>query len=452
MNITGAFFEGMNVKSLQLKDASISDGNGFKDTFSKVSSNTREPVENKIKAPKEANNQRPREDVQNKSSEDDTQRDKIQKPEVKEDTAKKEVSSKETKETKEPEVIKPALTEEKPDLNAEILALICAQLNIEPEKLQDMLKELNIEPSELLEGGNMNKLIQKVFDVNNSVELLKIPDIEKIIKNLEEEILKLSKDTVNIPIESVESAKTETVKAISIQPPKEANLSVSSSNEEIGLTDTDSSNTTAVTAETVKTVKAPSSEKNQDQPAMDLSRDSGDALLENTLEINIHGITTDFKAVTNNQIKAEAVKNVNPQEVITQIVDKIKIDVKANSSEVRMTIKPESLGEVSLKVATENGIITAQFIAESQRVKEIIESNFNQLKDALNQQGINISQMSVSVSQGDKEKHMQQFQQEKSKSQMRINAILNGIEQEGQMIPEEIDTRKIYQNKVEYVI
>lgn len=451
MNITGAFFEGLNVKSLQIKDASLSDGSGFKDTFSKVSSNVKEPVKSKPKALNDMNNQKPRENIQNNPSEDSSQKDKIQKPEITAGKAEKEVSGKETKETKAPEAAKPVSAEENPDLNKDILSLICAQLNIEPEKLQVMLEQLHIEPSALLEDGNMNLLIQGVFDVKNSVELLKIPDIEKIIKSLEEEILNISKASVSISPEAVETVKTEAVTAMYSQSAKGADISLNTGNEDINLTDTDAK-TTEAAAETVKTVKASSSEKNQDQPAMDLSQDSGNTLIENPIEVNIHGIAADFKAVTNTQTKAEAVKNVNPQEVITQMIDKIKIDVKANSSEVRMTIKPEALGEVSLKVATENGIITAQFIAESQRVKEIIEANFNQLKDALNQQGIQISQMSVSVSQGDKEKHMQQFQQEKSKSQMRINAILNGIDEDGQIIPEEIDTKKIYQNKVEYVI
>ncbi|MFV0392966.1 MAG: flagellar hook-length control protein FliK, partial [Coprobacillaceae bacterium] len=55
----------------------------------------------------------------------------------------------------------------------------------------------------------------------------------------------------------------------------------------------------------------------------------------------------------------------------------------------------------TLKIMNDNGVITAQFEAQNQRVKEIIEANFNQLKQSLQDQGINISSLSVNVSSGE---------------------------------------------------
>jgi len=64
-----------------------------------------------------------------------------------------------------------------------------------------------------------------------------------------------------------------------------------------------------------------------------------------------------------------------------------------------ITLKPETLGKLTLKVVTENGIVIAKFAAESQQVKEIIEANMQQLKDSLQNQGLSIQGFSVSVGQ-----------------------------------------------------
>jgi len=101
-------------------------------------------------------------------------------------------------------------------------------------------------------------------------------------------------------------------------------------------------------------------------------------------------------------IRQEAAKNVDVYQIIRQIKDGIQAETLGGGvSELKLTLKPESLGEVSLRLLSDNGIVTARFTAENQRVKEIMESNFNSLRDNLNGQGINVSQLSVSVGQQD---------------------------------------------------
>jgi len=106
---------------------------------------------------------------------------------------------------------------------------------------------------------------------------------------------------------------------------------------------------------------------------------------------------------------AEQAAPVSPQNIIDQIVDNMRFEVRGNLQEIRISLKPEHLGDLSLRIATQNGIVTAQFIAESQRIKEIIESNFNQLRDALTAQGIDIAEIDVSVSNSETNGEQQVF-------------------------------------------
>lgn len=86
-------------------------------------------------------------------------------------------------------------------------------------------------------------------------------------------------------------------------------------------------------------------------------------------------------------------------EIIEQVINNAKVIITDDKSEMVITLKPETLGKLTLKVVTENGIVIAKFAAESQQVKEIIEANMQQLKDSLQNQGLSIQGFSVSVGQ-----------------------------------------------------
>ncbi len=111
------------------------------------------------------------------------------------------------------------------------------------------------------------------------------------------------------------------------------------------------------------------------------------------------------------QEQASRASNATKSDVINQIVKKAEFIIKDAQQELRMQLEPENLGKLTLKVAVERGLITAKFVAESQQVKEIIESNFNQLKDMLEEKGIAVQSFSVSVGQDNKWQDQQnQFQ------------------------------------------
>jgi len=86
-------------------------------------------------------------------------------------------------------------------------------------------------------------------------------------------------------------------------------------------------------------------------------------------------------------------------EVVKQVVEKAKVILDGDKSEMVLSLKPESLGKLSLMIVTENGIVTAKFVAENQQVKQILESNMQLLKENLESQGLNVQSFSVSVRQ-----------------------------------------------------
>jgi flagellar hook-length control protein FliK len=109
--------------------------------------------------------------------------------------------------------------------------------------------------------------------------------------------------------------------------------------------------------------------------------------------------------VMKNQTAAPKSETVNKAEIINQIVKKAELIFTDAKQEMRMQLEPENLGKLTLKLAVEKGLITAKFVAESYEVKKVIESNLNELKDMLQEKGLEVQNFTVSVGQDNREQN-----------------------------------------------
>ncbi len=116
------------------------------------------------------------------------------------------------------------------------------------------------------------------------------------------------------------------------------------------------------------------------------------------------------------EVKSEVY--VSKKEIVTQIVEKAKVTLTDDKSEMVIDLKPDHLGKLSLKVVTERGAVVAKFVAESEQVKAAIESNMDNLKESLTKQGFSIQGFSVSVRQDSRKSFDQgrEFSQSSNKS------------------------------------
>jgi flagellar hook-length control protein FliK len=93
-------------------------------------------------------------------------------------------------------------------------------------------------------------------------------------------------------------------------------------------------------------------------------------------------------------------REVSPSQVFRQIVQKAQIMVGSGLAEMKLELKPENLGKLHLKLEMQGGVLTAKFMAESQQVRELIESNLSQLRQSLADQGLSFGKIEVSVGSG----------------------------------------------------
>ncbi len=125
--------------------------------------------------------------------------------------------------------------------------------------------------------------------------------------------------------------------------------------------------------------------------------------------------------------KVFSMLNINKENVLQQVVDNAKVVIADGKTEMTVQMKPENLGKLSLEIVSERGMMVAKFVAESQQVKEIIESSLPQLKDALESQGLNVKGFSVSV--GDNSAQQQAY--ERGKSSKVRKQLMNSDSKEG---------------------
>lgn len=101
---------------------------------------------------------------------------------------------------------------------------------------------------------------------------------------------------------------------------------------------------------------------------------------------------------------SKASENAQPQtpaletnDIIAQMKDKISFDKLKNMQEVKMKLNPEALGELKIHLSIINGSVEAKFIADSNSVRQSLEANMDGLKKQLEDQGIQVQKLSVSV-------------------------------------------------------
>ncbi|MFZ3172775.1 MAG: flagellar hook-length control protein FliK [Carboxydocellales bacterium] len=122
------------------------------------------------------------------------------------------------------------------------------------------------------------------------------------------------------------------------------------------------------------------------------------------------GTALELAEATKTQLPRMAREIVN-QMVFQQIVNNSHMLIGKDHSEIKIQLKPEFLGKVSLEISIEKGVVKAEIVAENQQVKQLIEANLGNLRQTLTNQGLKVSQLVVNLG------GQSQFGQTKEQSQ-----------------------------------
>ncbi len=96
------------------------------------------------------------------------------------------------------------------------------------------------------------------------------------------------------------------------------------------------------------------------------------------------------------------------ENIMRQIMDYMKVQLKEDTSSLEMQLHPASLGTVQVQIASRGGAVTANFITQNEAVKTALESQMPQLIERFGEQGVKVEAIEVTVQSHAFERNLEQ--------------------------------------------
>ena len=294
-------------------------------------------------------------------------------------------------------------------LTGEVKAVICAVLDMTDEELERYLAENGMCVMDLLLQNNLADFVTDVAADGDSLKLITDSNLSETFSELGDELKKLvatAAQEMDISVEELNKyiQSTDFTDVSNEEPADEV---VGTIDKTADTADTDGllsrrqnnpeldkdNNGSAVEEPELgledKITVAPGEDDASQSGTFQKSDESLSGQFLNTLIENVDNAVQakeDFKGYS-----------VNSENIVRQLVDAIKINVNSSFSEMELQLQPENLGKLNLVIASRDGIITAQFMAENDVVKSAIENQIVMLKDNFEQQGLKVEAVEVMV-------------------------------------------------------
>ncbi len=432
--------------NISTKNQNVTGSNQTGESFSQVMRKTKEPGVNTFS---KENQMADVSKETTKVSEKDTD---VKGKEVREEAVsrnEKASESDKTQETKEINETDDAVEEELSEKAEELMGEIAKELGVSVEEIEKVLEELGIVPAELFNKENLAQVVVILEGAEDVTQIVMDEDlfakVNRLLGKMEEMLTEVS-ETTDVTVEELMKYISEEVSVDKVQTENsETNvfadevLTEDGEMPEITKQDTDTKVTVEVETEnTIKVHITEGSESTSGHTDNHTSQNDGDTnqqfFTNVTTNNNVQNAALNVENGINQYLTFEA------REIMQQVLDYIKVSVKPDITSLQMQLHPEELGTLQIEVSNKNGVLTAQFRAEDSNVKAVIESQLIQLKENLNEQGLKVQAVEVTVAsqqfdrnldKNGREGNMENEQNAPKKQIRRIN--LNDLDMETEL-------------------
>lgn len=394
------------------------------------------------------------ENVKKTESPDDTEGETVQEQQGSgkaEDTTKeKEVSAETAQDSKDAgsaeDVTEDAAVLEK--AGGEMAAALAAQLGVPEEALREAVQEMGMSDISLLQPENVKELMIAMTEGADKMSLITDGDfydaVTEALQTLDN-VLEEAGEALEISPEELKTALAEggaarempaevqekLPEAVTLtgNPRQEAEPEskiVKAPEPEVQLSDE------------ARTQEAPEPERQQaGEDRQDTGKESENPFLQNSIQHqSVEGQAQVSAAETESRFSM-----TNAQEVMDQILDYMKVSVRPEVSDLEMQLHPESLGNLHIHLSSKEGVVTAQFTAQNEDVRAVLESQMMELKANLEAQGVKVEAVEVAIAQYSLDREPDgngsQAEQERPKKKGVRNLNLNEISVEDEELTQE---------------
>ena len=280
---------------------------------------------------------------------------------------------------------------------------------------EDLLQELGVtaeELTQLLEDAgqaDMNADLMQTVQTADAGET-DVKDAQKVYADTADGI----RDTAEQPQMAAQAAETETrtEEAKDITPEE---------------TDAQAKTANAGAEEETAADAAAGSDKEQAQTGSNSNSGQQNFASQAHAGVDVHtGPTlTETVAMQGANSAGEYAAQVDIADVVRQIVTYTRVNYTANQeTTMEMQLNPEHLGKIYLEITSKDGTVSAHLTAQNEVVKEALESRIADLKQNMNQAGVKVDAVEVTVGGHEFEKNLEQnAKQEEQQAEERESGV-----------------------------
>ena len=263
-------------------------------------------------------------------------------------------------------------------------------LNMEESELLNLIEE-NLElllETEHLQDLDLNGLSRELTGEENLSEIL-VADNGDLLDKLKELIRNDSSLEVDSKYKDIKTDEETTSEIETNNLGKEVNLNLETDKQENPIESEDEKELE------VKVEKRDSgkSEKSEIKEETKVETKSSDGI-----RIDINTEVRSKSNMTMDPVVNDSTEiDVNEEDVIKQITDKIQINMGEGTSEIKLSLKPKILGDMIMNLQVTEGEVVAKVFVENHKTKQIIEANLVLLQEEIKDTGMEIKTFEVFV-------------------------------------------------------
>lgn len=304
----------------------------------------------------------------------------------------------------------------------ELMQEIADTFGIPMEELQGILEEMEMEPMDLLQPAELGEIVLRLGGAEDSLALLTDETLCDSYKALMERMTGVMNETaedlktepkqleallnerpasVEEQAAPVEKVFAEAVPEKASDRPKEAELRVDGGTKELNPLAEDRFR---IEDPVNKPDGAEDKKSGEKQPG----KESDDGQQGNLFAQEFKTLQPETGLQQTQSAAQSASWNADTQDIMRQIMDYMKLQLNADTTNLEMHLHPESLGTLHIQVEAKAGVITASFITQNEAVKAALESQIVQLKENFEEQGVKVEAIEVTVQSHAFERNLEQ--------------------------------------------
>lgn len=359
------------------------------------------------------------------------------------------------------------------DFDQKVVAKVAEDLGVDEEAVRTAMETLGITAFGLMDPQNLAQLTVELTGASTPEDLLLQPQFVDLMQDMQsisgelmdqldlmpEEMQELlaQMDTLETP-QVLEDASFAEVMNQAAEQNAQPDVTVNADNVQADeIVDTDASiqpgdaNVTEPVAEEAKQSGQFSSD-NDGSNAENLAQRENEVHTADRTDAHVTEQTPEMVFTTDQILNESMVQAedtsylpIDTMDLIEQFAENVKVTVAENASSMEMQLNPENLGKVYLQISSEQGSVRAQIAASNEAVKAALETQVAELRETLEQSGIKVDSIEVTVASHEFERNLEQGQsreyeegqrQQEQQSQRR-NINLSSLDELSSLMTEE---------------